>query len=264
MLADKFTTCELVGAASNLTVNVVVLPSVIISVVFDNTILPNVSVIAKSVYHPKQYNYSGDELEFDLVVDSNAYEELKEKTLNNPEFKQFLKDNYSSRSGFVSFMADDLDDFETQEEWKQMVQVIMFNIPEDRIELNNDQYITEFMDNVSMNYAPVDDDNDNITEAKEPETSQDTIEYKVGDVVEDIVDGDTAVIEAITDNPKTYLLRFVDGECEGEAYKYAEGRFELVTDEARINKAKETYENGTKKIESLLKENADSKEETEE
>lgn len=224
-------------------------------------ILPNVSVIAKSVYHPKQYNYSGDELEFDLVVDSNAYEELKEKTLNNPEFKQFLKDNYSSRSGFVSFMADDLDDFETQEEWKQMVQVIMFNIPEDRIELNNDQYITEFMDNVSMNYAPVDDDNDNITEAKEPETNQDTIEYKVGDVVEDIVDGDTAVIEAITDNPKTYLLRFVDGECEGEAYKYAEGRFELVTDEARINKAKETYENGTKKIESLLKENADSKEE---
>ena len=66
-------------------------------------------------------------------------------------------------------MADDIDDFETQEEWKQMVQVIMFNIPEDKIELNNDQYITEFMDNVYMNYAPINDEDD-ITENKSLKT----------------------------------------------------------------------------------------------
>ena len=224
-------------------------------------ILVNVSVVVKSMYHPKQYNYSGDELEFTLSVDKSSYETLKENTLNNPEFADYLKTNYSSSSGFVSYMADNIDEFNTQDSWKQMVQVIMFNIPSDKIQANNEQYMSEFMEKVSMNYSSVDDDNDNITEAKEPETNQDTTEYKVGDVVEDIVDEDTAVIEAITDNPKTYLLRFVDGECEGEAYKYAEGRFELVTDEARINKAKETYENGTKKIESLLKENTDSKEE---
>ena len=224
-------------------------------------ILVNVSVVVKSMYHPKQYNFSGDELEFTLSVDKSSYETLKENTINNSEFANYLKTNYSSSSGFVSYMADNIDEFNTQDSWKQMVQVIMFNIPSDKIQANNEQYMSEFMENVSMNYAPVDDDNDNIIEAKEPGANQDTIEYKVGDVVEDIVDGDTAVIEAITDNPKTYLLRFVDGECEGEAYKYAEGRFELVIDEARINKAKETYENGTKKIESLLKENADSKEE---
>lgn len=351
-------------------------------------ILPNVSVIAKSVYHPKQYNYSGDELEFDLVIDSNAYEELKEKTLNNPEFKQFLKDNYSSRSGFVSFMADDLDDFKTQEEWKQMVQVIMFNIPKDKIELNNDQYITEFMDNVYMNYAPIDDEDDltenkslktenkdewvknweelnsmieyyaeqegftlndndlyditnalaekgvldtfadfksnedkakntiiaaieqfpnkveestedlddddddfpydNTTEKKCPkcgktytdfpalsrkdnktyicpqcggkeamedylkslkeDNSVDTEEFKVGDVVTDLIDNDLAVIEEIDDTRKSkYLLRFVQNPVMGEAFWYEPGRFEKVTDEETIKEALDIYNRNMKK-----------------
>lgn len=351
-------------------------------------ILPNVSVIAKSIYHPKQYNYSGDELEFDLVVDSNAYEELKERTLNNPEFKQFLKDNYSSKSGFVSFMADDLDDFKTQEEWKQMVQVIMFNIPEDKIELNNDQYITEFMDNVYMNYAPIDDEDDltenkslktenrdewvknweelnsmieyyaeqegftlndndlyditnnlaeqgildtfadfkadeekvrdtivtaieqfpnkveestedlddddddfpydNTTEKKCPkcgktytdfpalsrkdnktyicpqcggkeamedylkslkeDNSVDTEEFKVGDVVTDLIDNDLAVIEEIDDTRKSkYLLRFVQNPVMGEAFWYEPGRFEKVTDEETIKEALDIYNRNMKK-----------------
>ena len=345
-------------------------------------ILPNVSVIAKSVYHPKQYNYSGDELEFDLVVDSNAYEELKEKTLNNPEFKQFLKDNYSSRSGFVSFMADDLDDFETQEEWKQMVQVIMFNIPKDKIELNNDQYITEFMDNIYMNYAPIDDEDDlienkslkienkdkwvadleelesmvnyyaeleditlsdedisnianNLAETNILDTfedfkgntqnAKDTIiaaiekyqnkldeneipydntskkkcpkcgktytkypalsrrdnktyicpqcgteeamedfkkanlqednntdeineEFKVGDVVTDLIDNDLAVIEEIDDTRKAkYLLRFVEHPVMGEAFWYEPGRFEKETNEQNIKDALEIYNRHMKK-----------------
>ena len=351
-------------------------------------ILPNVSVVAKLVYHPKQYNYSGDELEFDLVVDSNAYEELKEKTVNNPEFKQFLKDNYSSRSGFVSFMADDLDDFETQEEWKQMVQVIMFNIPKDKIELNNDQYVTEFMENVYMNYAPIDDEDDltenkslktenkdewvknweelnsmieyyaeqegftlndndlyditnnlaekgvldtfddfksnedkakdtiiaaieqfpnkveestedlddddddfpydNTTEKKCPKCGKtytdfpalsrkdnktyicpqcgekeamgdfikslnednetNTEDFKVGDVVTDLIDNDLAVIEEIDDTRKAkYLLRFVEQPVMGEAFWYEPGRFEKVTDENDIKNALDIYNRNMKK-----------------
>ena len=351
-------------------------------------ILPNVSVIAKSVYHPKQYNYSGDELEFDLVVDSNAYEQLKEKTLNNPEFKQFLKDNYSSRSGFVSFMADDLDDFKTQEEWKQMVQVIMFNIPKDKIELNNDQYISEFMDNIYMNYAPIDDEDDltenkslktenrdkwvenweelnsmieyyaeqegftlndndlyditnnlaekgildtfddfksnedkakdtiiaaieqfpnkveestedlddddddfpydNTTEKKCPKCGKtytdfpalsrkdnktyicpqcgekeamgdfikslnednetNTEDFKVGDVVTDLIDNDLAVIEEIDDTRKAkYLLRFVAQPVMGEAFWYEPGRFKKVTDENDIKNALDIYNRNMKK-----------------
>lgn len=345
-------------------------------------ILPNVSVIAKSIYHPKQYNYSGDELEFTLTVDKAGYEALKDKTIINPEFSKFLKDKYSSRSGFVSFMADDLDDFKTQEEWKQMVQVIMFNIPEDKIELNNDQYITEFMDNVYMNYAPIDDEDDlienkslkienkdkwvadleelesmvnyyaeleditlsdedisnianNLAETNILDTfedfkgntqnAKDTIiaaiekyqnrldeneipydntsekkcpkcgktyteypalsrrdnktyicpqcgtdeamedfkkanlqednntdeineEFKVGDVVTDLIDNDLAVIEEIDNTRKAkYLLRFVEHPVMGEAFWYEPGRFEKETNEQNIKDALEIYNRHMKK-----------------
>ena len=345
-------------------------------------ILPNVSVVAKSVYHPKQYNYSGDELEFDLVVDNAGYETLRDITVNNADFAKYLKDNYSSSSGFVSYMANNIDDFKTQEEWKQMVQVIMFNIPEDKIELNNDQYITEFMDNVYMNYAPIDDEDD-LTENKSlkienkdkwvadleelesmvnyyaeleditlsdedisniannlaetnildtfedfkgnTQNAKDTIiaaiekyqnkldeneipydntskkkcpkcgktyteypalsrrdnktyicpqcgteeamedfkkanlqednntdeineEFKVGDVVTDLIDNDLAVIEEIDDTRKAkYLLRFVEHPVMGEAFWYEPGRFEKETNEQNIKDALEIYNNHMKK-----------------
>lgn len=351
-------------------------------------ILPDVSVVAKSVYHPKQYNYSGDELEFDLVVDNAGYETLRDITVNNPKFAKFLKDNYSSQSGFISYMANNIDDFKTQDEWKQMVQVIMFNVPEDKIELNNDQYVTEFLDNVYMNYTPIDDE-DNLTESKSLKTenrdkwvenweelnsmieyyaeqegftlndndlyditnnlaekgildtfddfksnedkAKDTIiaeiekypnkieestedlddddddfpydnttekkcpkcgktytdfpalsrkdnktyicpqcgekeamgdfikslnednetnteDFKVGDVVTDLIDNDLAVIEEIDDTRKAkYLLRFVEQPVMGEAFWYEPGRFKKVTDENDIKNALDIYNRNMKK-----------------
>lgn len=128
-------------------------------------ILADVSVVVKSVYHPSQYNYSGDELEFTLNVSRSSYESLKETTLQDDKFKSFLKQNYSSYDGFVSYMADNIDDFETQEEWKQVVQVIMFNIPENVIEYNNESYINTFIDKLSSNY-PMIDDEDSLDESK--------------------------------------------------------------------------------------------------
>ena len=135
-------------------------------------ILSGVSVIAKSVYHPSQYNYSGDELEFTLNCDKGGYESLKERTLQNESFSKFLKDNYSSHSGFISSMADNLDDFETQEEWKQVVQVIMFNVPQKTLEYNKDAYNDKFMDILSSNYPMIDDEdyddyvNEDLEESK--------------------------------------------------------------------------------------------------
>ena len=139
-------------------------------------ILSGVSVIAKSVYHPSQYNYSGDELEFTLNCDKGGYESLKERTLQNESFSKFLKDNYSSHSGFISSMADNLDDFETQEEWKQVVQVIMFNVPQKTLEYNKDAYNDKFMDILSSNYPMIDDEdyddyvNEDLEESKQVKT----------------------------------------------------------------------------------------------
>lgn len=135
-------------------------------------ILSGVSVIAKSVYHPSEYNFSGDELEFTLNCDKGSYESLKERTLQNESFSKFLKDNYSSHSGFISSMADNLDDFETQEEWKQVVQVIMFNVPQKTLEYNKDAYNDKFMDILSSNYPMIDDEdyddyvNEDLEESK--------------------------------------------------------------------------------------------------
>lgn len=84
-------------------------------------------------------------------------------------------------------------------------------------------------------------------------------DFKVGDVVTDIVDNDTAVIEAGPDahdkNYQTgkYLLRFVDGVCKGEAYWYTKGRFELVKDEELIKDALETYNKNMKPEDNPLK-----------
>ena len=121
-------------------------------------ILPNVTVTAKSVYHPKEYNFSGDELEFDLTLDGSSYNSLKEKTVNNPDFAGFLKSKYSSGSGFISSMASDLDEFNTEEQWKQIVQVLMFNIPESVVDYNNENYKNEFLDTVASNFDYAEDD----------------------------------------------------------------------------------------------------------
>ena len=135
-------------------------------------ILADVSVVVKSVYHPSQYNYSGDELEFTLNVSRSSYESLKETTLQDDKFKSFLKQNYSSYDGFVSYMADNIDDFETQDEWKQVVQVIMFNIPENVIEYNNESYINTFIDKLSSNY-PMIEDEDSLDESKKVTENKD-------------------------------------------------------------------------------------------
>ena len=89
-------------------------------------------------------------------------------------------------------------------------------------------------------------------------------EFKVGDVVTDIVDNDTAVIEAGPDTYDSteeshrgkYLLRFVDGVCKGDAYWYTKGRFELVKDEELIKDALETYNKNMKPEDNPLKKEA--------
>jgi hypothetical protein len=141
-------------------------------------ILPSANIESTKVYHPKEYNYSGDELEFTLSFDKSEYEALKEKTLNNKNFDKFLKDNYASTSNFISNMADNKKDFETQEEWKQVAQVIMFNIPEGTINNNNEAYINDFVDYVSGNFQEISglDEADESTETVENTNTVDEFE----------------------------------------------------------------------------------------
>ena len=134
-------------------------------------VLPGATIKATSVYHPQQYNFGGDELEFTLTCDRGSFETLKEQTVQNSSFASFLKKNYSSRSGFISSMADNIDDFNTQDEWKQVVQVIMFNVSENVIQYNNENFVDKFIDTLGANYTLIDDE-DNLFESKTTENSE--------------------------------------------------------------------------------------------
>lgn len=119
-------------------------------------VLPSVEIKATGVYHPKQYNFSGDELEFDLTVSSEEYEALKEKVLADNKFNKFLRDEYSSKSGIISTMPDSIEEFNVADSWKQLVQVIMFALRNEALTDVNEAYLNDFLDAVS-NEFPSDD-----------------------------------------------------------------------------------------------------------
>lgn len=129
-------------------------------------VLPSAEVYVTGVYHPKQYNFSGDELEFDLVVSAQEYNALKEKVENEEAFIPFLKDNYSSQSGFVSFLADNIDDYRIQDNWKQMVQVIMYALKQADVKMPDEGYTVEFLDEVAARFPEVDREAEELEESK--------------------------------------------------------------------------------------------------
>lgn len=132
-------------------------------------VLPSVEIYATGVYHPRQYNFSGDELEFDLVANKEEYEALKEKVTSDENFNAYLRNNYKSYDGFISYMADDISEFETQDTWKQLVQVIMFALgDEDNFGPIRNEYLDEFLDRVHTEFG-WDDEEDDLEESKKEE-----------------------------------------------------------------------------------------------
>lgn len=142
-------------------------------------VLPSVEIYAEGVYHPKQYNYSGDELEFELVANKEEYEALRERVTSDANFNAFLKNNYKSYDGFVSYMADDISEFGTQDTWKQLAQVIMFAL-KDKVDLEaiNSEYLDEFLDRVHTEFG-WDDEEDDLEESKKEELFNNDINSSV-------------------------------------------------------------------------------------
>ena len=142
-------------------------------------VLPSVEIYATGVYHPRQYNFSGDELEFDLVANKEEYEALKEKVTSDENFNAYLRNNYKSYDGFISYMADDISEFETQDTWKQVVQVIMFALgDEDNFGPIRNEYLDEFLDRVHTEFG-WDDEDDDLEENKKEELFDNTADINV-------------------------------------------------------------------------------------
>lgn len=83
-----------------------------IQAAFDEYEIP-VSIIADSCKwnRPKYYNYSDDVIEFDMTIDTDWIASQFGKLRDDPEFKKFIKDNYSSYDGFISFMPNNIEEY---------------------------------------------------------------------------------------------------------------------------------------------------------
>ena len=117
-------------------------------------VLSYASISGVSVHYPKAYNYSGDWMYFTVTCKRDEYEELKSKALADNRFVEFLK-KYRSRSGFISAMAADLDEFELQQDWRSFCQVIMFTLETrlgtDFSEINSDDFRYDMLEEIDYN-----------------------------------------------------------------------------------------------------------------
>lgn len=97
---------------------------------------------------PQYYNFEGDQVEFTVSFDVAEFNELMKKALADPNFESYLKDKYKSYDGFISYMADNLDEFNSQDGWKKFVQVIMFYAED----YDNEDDIFDFWEKVRENF----------------------------------------------------------------------------------------------------------------
>lgn len=65
-------------------------------------------------YSPKEYNFSTDVLDFDIEVDEAKLSAELAKLATDPKFNLWLKENFSSREGFISFTPNNFTELLTQ------------------------------------------------------------------------------------------------------------------------------------------------------
>lgn len=109
-----------------------------IQAAFDDYEIPATVVDGSCKWNrPRFYNYSDDVIEFDMTIDTNWVESKFREFSNEPKFKSFLEDNYSSRSGFISFMPDNTAEYESildpndSDYWKLVSAIVTYIVDAD-------------------------------------------------------------------------------------------------------------------------------------
>ncbi len=80
----------------------------LLNILPDNEIIQDMKL--KEVYSPKYYNYETDSLIINTKLNLRKLKIYCFKT-KNQAFKKYLKDNFTSYDGFISFIANNLTDF---------------------------------------------------------------------------------------------------------------------------------------------------------
>ncbi len=88
-------------------------------------------------YHPREYNFGDDEIVFDTTVDTKWLESKFIEFSRKSDFSSYLKKEFSSRDGFISFMPNDVDSYNdlldpsSNEYYKVVSAVVGYIISED-------------------------------------------------------------------------------------------------------------------------------------
>ena len=107
---------------------------------------PNFEVVSVGTYyHPRYYNYETDSLEFTVKYTGDELGTVIEEYSNNQDFIDFLQ-NYKSYDGFISFYADNKEDFVTQDYIKSVSQIIKYNVTQEDYERANEELYYDVSD----------------------------------------------------------------------------------------------------------------------
>jgi hypothetical protein len=115
--------------------------------------VPGARISNFSVDMPREYNYGGDILDFDLEIPDDVYQQMYDSALTDPEFEDWLT-RYRSSSGFISFMADNIEDFQNQDLMYTVAQLVSYACRE---YIEKDEYDYEYEEALSdwaVNYVP--------------------------------------------------------------------------------------------------------------
>lgn len=122
---------------------------------------PNFEVVSVGTYyHPRYYNYETDCLEFTVKYTGGELGTVIEEYANNQDFIDFLQ-NYKSYDGFISFYADNKDEFVTQDYIKSVSQIIKYNVTQEDYERANEELYYDVSD---CGFYPEDEYDEDETE----------------------------------------------------------------------------------------------------
>lgn len=115
-------------------------------------VFPNATVKFKELRHPREYNYGGENIIFDVTLPRADYESIKQKVAEDPNFVEFLKKN-SPRSGYIPFGAYTVDKFKTQDDMYSIGQIVKFLVDEEDMAYDFDE---KFREEISSNFDTYD------------------------------------------------------------------------------------------------------------
>lgn len=114
---------------------------------------PDIDIEYLKIYSPKFYNYSNDKILVNYKASQEAIQQINKMIIENVEsFKEFIKDIFKSRSGFISFYTSN---------WAQWLENMRAQIEENPIYI---QYALEFLLNDVIGYSQEDLQSDTADE----------------------------------------------------------------------------------------------------